>query len=123
MRPVICIWPVFLLKRQKHDRYPRACGKEFSMTTRQFAEISKDLYQEIHFIESLLKSNVFKEADGRLSGAKKTCKNLDALVEPENAIQRKIVTNRQTEILWLETAVKIGLAKTTKPAAKKRTVK
>ena len=93
------------------------------MKVKQFAEMSKDLYQEIHFIESLLKSNVFKEANGHLSTAKKNCKSLDALVEPENLIQRKIVTNRQTEILWLENAVQIGLAKNSKPAAKKRTAK
>jgi hypothetical protein len=99
------------------------CGKEYSMTVKHFAEMSKDLYTEIHFIENLLKSNVFKEADGRLSTAKKTCKHLDALVEPENLIQRKIVTNRQTEILWLETAVQIGLAKSSKTAVKKRTAK
>lgn len=94
------------------------------MTIYQFADLSKDLYLQVHVIENLVKSSVFKEAGKRLSAAKEACENLDSLVEPENEIQRRIVTNRKLEIHWLDTAIQVELAKNPKKApAKKRAAK
>jgi hypothetical protein len=94
------------------------------MKTYQFVDLSKDLYTQVHVIENLVKSSVFKEANTRLSAARKICDNLETLVEPENELQRRIVTNRKLEIHWLDTAIQVALAKNPKKApAKKRAAK
>ena len=93
------------------------------MATYQFAYFSRDLYTQIHIIESLVKSNVFSEARTRLQAARQSCEHLQSLAEPENNLQKRILTNRRLEIQWLETAIKEAGKKVHRVIRKKRGVK
>ena len=93
------------------------------MTTNQFAYLSRDLYMQIHVIESLVKSNALSEVDLRLSAAKQSYSHLQSLADAENKVQNHILANRKMEIHWLDTAVEVALAKVPKIRAKKRAAK
>jgi len=89
------------------------------MTTNQFAYLSRDLYTQIHVMESLIKSNVLGDVGVRLSAAKQSYSHLESLAEPENKLQCHILANRKMEIHWLDTAIQVALAKVPRIRAKK----
>jgi hypothetical protein len=88
------------------------------MAISQFADISKDLYTRIKIIENMVKGNLYKEAQRQLSSAEESCGNLESLVEPDNKVQARIVSNRRMEIHWLEDSIKHGLIK--RPVIRKK---
>ena len=92
------------------------------MAVSQFADISKDLFNQIKFIESRVKDDSFKDAVKLLATAEKTCEHLESVMTPDNQLQTHIVSNRRLEIGWLHDNIKQGLQKKKKPA-KKRTPK
>lgn len=92
------------------------------MAINQFADISKDLYTQIKFIESQVKGDLFKEAAKLLSTAEETCENLESAMKPDNQIQTHIVDNRRREIHWLHDEIQQGLIKKhSKPVKKRKT--
>ena len=54
------------------------------MEINHFADMSKDLYTQIKFVENLVKGDSYKEARKRLSTAEETCNNLESLMSPDN---------------------------------------
>jgi len=92
------------------------------MAVNQFADISKDLYNQIKFIESRVKDDSFKDAVKLLSAAEKTCEHLESMMTPDNLTQTHIISNRRLEIGWLHDNIEQGLKKKRKPV-KKRTPK
>ena len=92
------------------------------MAANQFADISKDLFNQIKYIESRVKDDSFKDAIKLLATAEKTCEHLESVMTPDNQLQTHIVNNRRLEIRWLHDNIEEGLQKKKKPA-KKRTAK
>ena len=92
------------------------------MAVSQFADISKDLFNQIKLIEIRVKEDSFKEAVKMLATAEKTCEHLESMMTPDNLLQTHIVNNRRLEIGWLHDNIQQGLQKKKKPA-KKRTTK
>ena len=93
------------------------------MTINQFANISKDLYTQIKVIESMVKSDLFKEAHKMLSTAEKNFGKLESAIAADNPVQTHIVNNRRLEIQWLQDSVKRGLLKRPVKPVKKRNSK
>ena len=93
------------------------------MAINQFADISKDLFNQIKFIESTVRDDLFKEAARLLSAAEKTCGNLESAMIPDNQVQTKIVTNRRLEIHWLHDEIQQGLTKKPAKPVKRRKAK
>lgn len=93
------------------------------MAINQFADISKDLTNQIKFIESTVRDDLFKEAAKLLSTAEETCGNLESAMVPDNQVQTKIVSNRRLEIHWLHDEIQQGLIKKSGKPVKKRKVK
>jgi len=93
------------------------------MAVNQFSDISKDLYNQIKYIENLVKGDLFKEADKLLSTAEKTCGNLESAMTPDNRLQLHIISNRRQEIDWLHKDIQQGLTKIKNKPVKKRKVK
>jgi hypothetical protein len=92
------------------------------MATNQFADISKDLFNQIKYIEITVKDDLFKEAAKLLSTAEETCGNLESAMIPDNQIQTHIVSNRRREIHWLHDEIQQGLVKKhSKPVKKRKT--
>jgi hypothetical protein len=89
------------------------------LTDSNFAEISKDLFNQIKLIESRVKEDSFKEAVKMLATAEKTCERLESVMTPDNQLQSHIVSNRRLEISWLHDNIQQGLQKR-KKAGKKR---
>jgi len=89
------------------------------MAVNQFADISKDLYNQIKFIESRVKDDSFKDAVKLLSTAEKTCEHLESVMTPDNQLQTHIVNNRRLEIRWLHDNIEQGLKKKKKPVKKR----
>ena len=59
-----------------------------------------------------------------LSTAEQNCRSLESLMEEDNKIQSHIVDNRRREIVWIQDAIELGLAKArTKKPVKKRAAK
>ncbi len=92
------------------------------MASNQFAEISKDLFNQIKLIETRVKQDSFKDAVKLLSVAEKTCQQLESLMTPENQLQSHIISNRRQEISWLHDNIQKGLQKR-KKAGKRRASK
>ena len=92
------------------------------MAANQFADISKDLFNQIKYIESRVKDDSFKDAIKLLATAENTCEHLESVMTPDNQLQTHIVNNRRLEIRWLHDNIEEGLQKKKKPA-KKRTAK
>ncbi|MFA5078075.1 MAG: hypothetical protein WC541_01160 [Dehalococcoidia bacterium] len=92
------------------------------MASNQFAAISKDLFNQIKFIESRVKDDSFKDAVKLLAAAEKTCEHLESVMTPDNQLQSHIVSNRRLEISWLHDNIQEGMQKR-KKAGKKRTAK
>ncbi len=92
------------------------------MASNQFAAISKDLFNQIKFIESRVKDDSFKDAIKLLAAAEKTCEHLESVMTPDNQLQSHIVSNRRQEISWLHDNIQQGMQKR-KKAGKKRTAK
>ena len=92
------------------------------MASNQFATISKDLFNQIKFIESRVKDDSFKDAVKLLAAAEKTCEHLESVMTPDNQLQSHIVSNRRLEISWLHDNIQQGMQKR-KKAGKKRTAK
>ena len=88
-----------------------------------FAYLSRDLYTQVHVIEDLVRSSVWDEAGERLQAAKGSCDHLETLVEEDNQVQRRIVTNRKLEIHWLDTAIQAAQEKSPKKTVKRRAAK
>jgi hypothetical protein len=93
------------------------------MSINQFADISKDLSNQIKFIESTVRDDLFKEAARLLSTAEETCGNLESAMIPENQVQTKIVSNRRLEIHWLHDEIQQGLTKKSGKPVKRRKAK
>lgn len=93
------------------------------MAINQFADISKDLFNQIKCIESTVREDAFKEAARLLSAAEKTCVNLESAMLPDNQVQTKIVSNRRLEIHWLHDEIQQGLTKKTGKPIKRRKTK
>jgi len=93
------------------------------MAINQFADISKDLFNQIKFIESLVKGDLFKEAVRLLSTAEETCGNLESVMKPDNQLQTHIVNNRRLEIRWLHDDIQQGLIEKHNKPTKKRNAK
>ena len=92
------------------------------MSINQFADISKDLFNQIKYIESTVKDDLFKEAAKLLSTAEETCGNLESAMVPDNQVQTKIVSNRRREIHWLHDEIQQGLNKKhSKPVKRRKT--
>jgi len=92
------------------------------MASSQFADISKDLFNQIKMIETRVKEDSFKDAVKLLTVAEKTCQQLESLMTPDNQLQSHIVSNRRQEISWLHDNIQLGMQKR-KKAGKKRTAK
>jgi hypothetical protein len=92
------------------------------MASNQFAAISKDLFNQIKFIESRVKDDSFKDAVKLLAAAEKTCEHLESVMTPDNQLQSHIVSNRRQEISWLHDNIQQGMQKR-KKTGKKRTAK
>ena len=93
------------------------------MAINQFADISKDLFNQIKYIESTVRDDLFKEAAKLLSAAEETCGNLESAMIPDNQVQTKIVNNRRLEIHWLHDEIQQGLTKkNSKPVKRRKTV-
>ena len=94
------------------------------MAVNQFADISKELYTQIKVVEDMVRSDLYKEAGKMLSTAEQNCRSLESLMEEDNKIQSHIVDNRRREIVWIQDAIELGLAKArTKKPVKKRAAK
>jgi hypothetical protein len=94
------------------------------MAVNEFADISKELYTQIKVVEDMVRSDLYKEAGKMLSTAEQNCRNLESLMEEDNKIQSHIVDNRRREIVWIQDAIELGLAKTrAKKPVKKRAAK
>lgn len=93
------------------------------MAINQFADISKDLFNQIKFIESQVKGDLFKEAAKLLSTAEETCGNLESAMSTDNHVQTHIVSNRRREIHWLHDEIQQGLTKKQAKPVKKRKAK
>jgi len=92
------------------------------MAVNQFADISKDLFNQIKYIESRVKDDSFKDAVKLLATAEKTCDHLESMMVPDNLLQTHIISNRRLEIGWLHDNIEQGLKKK-KKTVKKRTPK
>jgi hypothetical protein len=94
------------------------------MAINQFADISKDLSNQIKFIESTVRDDLFKEAARLLSAAEETCLNLESAMVPDNQVQTKIVSNRRLEIHWLHDEIQLGLTKKpVRPVKRRKTTR
>ena len=93
------------------------------MAINQFSDISKDLFNQIKYIESTVKEDLFKEAAKLLSTAEETCGNLESAMKPDNQVQTNIVKNRRREIHWLHDEIQQGLTKKQSKPVKKRQTK
>ena len=92
------------------------------MAINQFSDISKDLFNQIKYIESTVKEDLFKEAAKLLSTAEETCGNLESAMKPDNQVQTNIVKNRRREIHWLHDEIQQGLTKKQiKPVKRRKT--
>jgi len=93
------------------------------MAINQFSDISKDLFNQIKYIESTVKEDLFKEAAKLLSTAEETCGNLESAMKPDNQVQTNIVKNRRREIHWLHDEIQQGLTKKQSKPVKRRKTK
>ncbi|GEM_PF-471915 len=99
---------------------PYKC-ENVAMASSQFADISKDLFNQIKLIETRVKEDSFKDAVKMLAVAEKTCQQLESLMTPDNQLQSHIVSNRRQEMSWLHDNIQQGLQK--KKSGKRRTTK
>ena len=93
------------------------------MAINQFVVTHRELHTQINVIENLVSGDLFKEAAKLLSAAEKTCESLESLINADNEIQKRIVTNRRWEIKWIRDAIQEASLKKTKTTVKRRKAK